>query len=116
MASHAASALNNRIVLSQVGLFVLGVFSVMILASFGGQLVVAPALLPAQWHIARRTSGLTSGVFSLLGATLTAEIVWISLGLLASWSGSSLVGVLVALLGTLAGVFFFKSSRPGNKN
>ncbi len=116
MASHTASALNNRIVLSQVGLFVLGVFSVVILASFGGQLVVAPALLPAQWHIARRTSGLTSGVFSVLGAALAAEIVWITLGLLASWSGSSLVGVLVALLGALVGILFFRNSRPRTMN
>lgn len=116
MASHTAPAVNGRIVGAQIGLIALGAFSALILASFGGQLIFAPALLPAQWHIARNTSGLTSIVFSALGAALSVEVTWIGLGLLASWSGSMAVGGLVVAVGVLVGIFFFRTSRPTNKD
>ncbi|MCP4304120.1 MAG: hypothetical protein GY788_04395 [bacterium] len=116
MASDTAPAVNSRIVGAQIGLIALGAFSALILASFGGQLIFAPALLPAQWHIARTTSGMTSMVFSTLGAALSAEVSWIGLGLLASWSGSAVAGGLVVIVGVVVGIFFFRTSRPTNKD
>ena len=116
MASHTAPAVSNRIVPAQGGLIALGAFSALILTSFGGQLIFAPALLPAQWHVARNTSGLGSILFSLLGAGLAAEACWIGLGLLASWSGSAVVGGLGVLVGVALGILFFKSSRPVTGN
>lgn len=111
-----ATAPNSRIVLNQVGLVVVGGFSTLILLSFGGQLIVAPALLPAQWLIARNTQGATSVVFSILGAALTTELAWITLGLVAG-SGDlpvPVVGILM-LVGIGIGVLFYRHSRPPNK-
>jgi hypothetical protein len=116
MASHTAPAVSNRIVVAQIALIALGAISALILMSFGGQLIFAPALLPVQWHVARNTSGLTSVMFSMLGAALAAEASWIGLGLLASWSGSVVVGGLGVLVGVALGIFFFKSSRPTTKS
>ena len=59
----------------QLALVAIGLLSVVILFSFGGQLIVAPALLPMQWLLARHTDGWVSKAFALLGALLFAESV-----------------------------------------
>ena len=97
---------------ASAALMVLAVFSALMLFSFGGQIVVAPALLPAQWLIARHTRGAISMAFSSLGALLAAEVTWIALA--GSFgSGASLVaGGLVVATGLVVGFIFFRTSRP----
>lgn len=93
----------------QAGLLILGVFSVLILFSFGGQVVVAPALLPAQWMIARDATGWVSVAFSILGAILAAEFVYLVLALIVGETPTTVViGAPAALA---AGVAFYLSSR-----
>ena len=93
---------------------ILAVFSAVVLFSFGAQVIVAPALLPAQWLIARHTRGVTSMMFSALGALLAAELVWIATSLFQGEGVSTLVGVTVVAAGLLAGFVFFKTSRPAD--
>ncbi len=90
----------------------MGLFSVLILFSFGGQVIVAPALLPAQWLIARHTRGKASLAFSVLGALLLAEVVWLILALVIGDGAAVGLGILVAAIGVAAGVAFFFTSRP----
>ena len=98
-----------RSLVVQTGLLIVGSFSVLILFSFGGQVVVAPALLPAQWMIARDTSGWISTVFSALGAMLTAEMVYLVFALIL---GENPVTVaLGAPLAVGAGFLFYRSSH-----
>ncbi len=93
----------------QTGLLIVGTFSVLILFSFGGQVVVAPALLPAQWIIARDTSGWVSTTFSALGAVLTAEVVYLVFALVFGENPVTVaMGVPVALG---FGLLFYRSSR-----
>ncbi len=93
----------------QVGLLVVGGFSVLILFSFGGQVVVAPALLPAQWMIARDTSGWVSVLFSVLGAVLLAEVLYLGFALVVGESPVAVaLGVPVAVAG---GYLFYRTSR-----
>lgn len=97
---------------ARLGLLVVAGFSVVILFSFGGQLIVAPALIPAQWVIARRTSGRISMAFSILGAVLVAEVVWLILGLAIGDGAVLVLGIGAMALGIAASVGFFYSSRP----
>ena len=97
---------------AQLGLLVVGGFSLLILFSFGGQLVVAPALLPAQWLIARHTLGTVSIAFSVLGALLVAEVTWLVMALVIGDGVFDILGVLLAVLAVAAGLVFFRSSRP----
>lgn len=98
-----------RSVVVQTGLLLVGAFSVVILFSFGGQVVVAPALLPAQWMIARDTSGWVSTTFAVLGALLTAEVVYLVSALIFGENPVTVaMGVPVALG---AGLLFYRSSR-----
>lgn len=98
-----------RSLVVQTGLLLVGAFSVLILFSFGGQVVVAPALLPAQWMIARDTSGWVSTAFAALGAVLTAEVVYLVFALIVGESPVTVaMGVPVALG---AGFLFYRSSH-----
>jgi hypothetical protein len=90
----------------------LGVLSALVLVSFGSQVIVAPALLPAQWLIARHTGAATSMVFSVFGALLIAEVTWIALGLAYGESATPSVGGLIAAAGLGVGIVFFTTSRP----
>ena len=93
----------------QIGLVVVGMFSFVILFSFGGQLVVAPGLLPAQWLLARHTDGWVATSFSVLGALLVFEVVLIGLPLVL---GDSPAAVVVGVtFGLLAGIGFYRTSR-----
>ena len=93
----------------QIGLLIIGSFSVLILFSFGGQVIVAPALLPAQWMIARDTSGMVSTVFSVLGAALLAEVVYLGFALIVGGNPATVaVGVPLALA---AGYLFYRTSQ-----
>jgi hypothetical protein len=99
--------------LFQSGLALLGVFSVLILFSFGGQLIVAPALLPAQWIIARNTDGWPSTLFSVLGSLLLAEVTWLGFAVLLDAGTQPLAIDYVLVFGAVvAGVLFFRTSRP----
>ena len=94
-------------------LLIVAIFSALMLFSFGGQIIVAPALLPAQWLIARHTTGAASMTFSVLGGLLAAELVWIVLAVLLDGAVSLLSGVLLVTAGLAAGFWFFRTSRPG---
>ncbi|MDJ0497680.1 MAG: hypothetical protein QNJ89_07610 [Acidimicrobiia bacterium] len=93
-------------------LMVLAVFSALMLFSFGGQVIVGPVLLPAQWLIARHTREATSIVFSALGALLAAEVTWIALATAFGQEASVLVRGLVVAAGLVVGFVFLKTSRP----
>lgn len=93
----------------QVALLAIGLFSVVILFSFGGQLMVAPALLPMQWLLSRHTDGWVSKAFSLLGSLLFAEVVLLAAGVLFGESvAAATAGVLLGLAGAVA---FYRTSR-----
>jgi len=90
--------------------FVLGGFSALMLVSFGGQVIVAPVLLPVQCLVSRHTSGWVSMTFSVLGALLTAEVIWLGWALLVGDRTTALIGGSVVALGS--GAVFFWISRP----
>ena len=91
---------------------VVAFFSALVLFSFGGQVIIAPVLLPAQWLIARHTRAATSMAFSVLGALLAAELTWIVLALGFGENATLAVGGLVGAAGMLVGFLFFATSRP----
>ena len=98
-----------RLFVIQLGLVVLGSFSTVILLSFGGQLIVAPGLLPAQWLVARATDGWVSRIFGILGGLLLLEVV--VLGAVLLWGESNpmwIAGCLVAVCGATA---FYRTSQ-----
>jgi hypothetical protein len=97
---------------AQLGEFALAGFSALILFSFGGQVIVAPALLPIQWLVARHTAGWVSRTFSVLGALLTTEVIWLGWALVAGDGVVALIGGIVVAVG--AGVVFYRISRPGS--
>ena len=102
----------------QFGLLIVGGFSVVILFSFGGQVMVAPALLPAQWLIAHHTSGRISMAFSILGAVLAAEVAWLVLALAVApvaEGGSLAIGLVASVFAIGLGVLFFWTSRPSER-
>jgi hypothetical protein len=104
---------NRRHGLFQTGLVLLGGFSVLILFSFGGQLIVAPALLPAQWVIARNTHGWPSIWFSVLGSLLVAEVTWLGFAVLLDAGSQPLaIDYLLVFAAVVAAVLFFRTSRP----
>ena len=93
----------------QVALVAIGLLSVVILFSFGGQLIVAPALLPMQWLLARHTDGWVSKAFALLGALLFAEVLLLGIGLLI---GESVIAATTAgAVGITAAIVFYTTSR-----
>ncbi len=93
----------------QIGLGAVGVFSLVILFSFGGQLIVAPGLLPVQWLIARNSDGWVATAFSLLGSLLLFEVLLIGAALML---GNSLaIAVVGTAVGLLGGSLFFRTSR-----
>ncbi|MCP3996139.1 MAG: hypothetical protein GY722_13930 [bacterium] len=95
----------------QLALIAIGAFSFLILFSFGGQLIVAPALLPVEWLIAHNTDGWVSRAFSLLGALLLAEVILLGVGLLLGESvAAALVGGAAGLMGA---VVFYRTSGRG---
>ena len=102
-----------RVLLIQVGLLLLGAFSALVLFSFGGQIIVGPALLPVLWLIARNTRGVTSIVFSVVGALLAAEVAWMGLAVVVGEGASSFLNVLTLAGGAASGLFFAGMSRPG---
>jgi len=98
-----------RVLVTQVGLLILGGVSFIILFSFGGQVVVAPALLPAQWLVARSTSGWVSKTFSILGVFLLLEVVPLAVVILVGESAPVWIGgVVVAAMG---GAAFYRTSQ-----
>ena len=98
-----------RSLIFQLGLIAVGALSILILFSFGGQLIVAPGLLPAQWLIARHSDGWVSSLFAALGSLLAAEVLLISAVLLL---GDGLVGLSVGVpAGLAAALLFFRTSR-----
>ncbi len=96
-----------RSLVIQMGLIAIGVFSFVMLFSLGGQLIVAPALLPMQWLVARNTDGWVSRAFSLLGAALLAEVLYLGLLVVA---GGGLAVVIAATVAIAAGVVFYRTS------
>jgi hypothetical protein len=95
----------------QAGLVVVGVMSFVILFSFGGQLVVAPGLLPAQWILARHTDGWVATAFSVLGSLLLFEVAVIALPFV---FGDAPAGVAAAVVcGLLGALVFYHTSRRG---
>lgn len=92
-----------------VGLAVLGGFSIIILVSFGGQVIVAPGLLPAQWLVARATEGWVSKLFSVMGGLLLLEVVPLLAMVLVS-DGIAVMsgGVLAAVAGAFS---FYRTSQ-----
>ena len=97
-----------RFLALQFALVVVGLFSIVILFSFGGQLMVAPALLPMQWLLARHTDGWVSKAFALLGALLLAEVVLLTVGLL--FVESVVAAGAGASLGIAGAVVFYRTS------
>jgi hypothetical protein len=95
----------------QLGLTVVGTFSVLILISFGGQLIVAPVLLPVQWLIARNTAGWASRAFSLLGGLLLMEVLYLSVMLIDGDSPQAVVAGLLAATG--GSLVFIRTSQDG---
>lgn len=96
----------------QLGLAAIGVFSFVMLFSFGGQLIVAPALLPVQWLVARNTDGWVARTFSLLGAALLTEVIY--LGLLVVVGENPALAVAGAVAAIAAGGVFYRTSRDGS--
>jgi hypothetical protein len=94
---------------AQVGLVVLAGFSLVILVSFGGQFIVAPGLLPAQWMVARETDGWVSRTFAVLGGLLLLEVVPLSAVVLLGDSVPVwLLGIALAIAGAVG---FYRTSR-----
>jgi hypothetical protein len=93
----------------QLGLAAVGVFSFVMLFSFGGQLIVAPALLPVQWLVARNTDGWVAKAFSLLGSALLAEVVY--LGVLVMIGESLAIVLLGAAVALAAAAVFYRTSQ-----
>ncbi len=105
-----ATAKDERSFLAEAGLLAIGGFSVLILFSFGGQLIVAPVLLPMQWLIARNTSGWASRAFSILGALLLVEVVLVGPTLLIGESRAAVAAGLFLAVGCTA--IFYRTSPP----
>ncbi len=107
--SSIADMAGLRALAIQLGLVGVGVFSVAILFSLGGQFIVAPALLPVQWVIARHSDGWVATLFSTLGSLLLLEVVLAGTVLI---FGDSMIGVAAGvLLGLGGGLFFYRTSR-----
>ncbi len=79
-------------------------FGVVMLLSFGGQLVLGPFVLAIEWILARVSPRLLRIAWSLLAGALAGEIAYLRLGLYVPLMGSFpavVVGVVVAGLVTL---------------
>ncbi len=99
-------------VVASAGLAVILAFSCVILVSFGGQVIVAPALLPVQWLVARATSGWVSRTFAVLGGLLLLEVVPLGGAVLLGGDGAIvwIAGFVVAIAGAAA---FYRTSQDG---
>ena len=88
--------------------------SCLALLSPGGQLVLAPILLPLQWGAARASGPSGRAGFTILAALLLLE-VGVLLGgvaLSAVWAGDSTVGSIAGLAaGAAAAYWFYRSVR-----
>lgn len=94
-----------------VALVALGAASVVALLSFGGQIVLAPVLVPLQWLAVRRSTELVRAVFTVLAALLMMEFfVILSSGVLSNDTAAALTGLG---LGGAATYVFYRTSRSG---
>jgi len=98
-----------RAIAIRSGLVVLAGFSAVILLSFGGQVIIAPGLLPAQWLVARSTSGWVSRAFSILGGLLLLEVVPVAAIVLLGESFPALAAALIVALSGAAA--FYRTSQ-----
>lgn len=109
--SDTMSRLGWRAMVAVIGLGLLGALSVVTLFSYGGQAVVAPALLPTQWLIARHTGGWVSIFFASVGALLTVEVVWLGLLLVTGDGAPVSAAVAIVPAGVAVGWLFFWTSQ-----
>lgn len=100
-----------RSLLIQLGLVAVGALSVVTLFSLGGQLVVAPALLPVQWLLARHTDAWVAKSFAILGALLAFEVVFLVVALLLGDGGNAALSGTA--LGLVAAIAFFRTADRG---
>lgn len=107
--SSVADMAGWRSLASQLALVLIGLLSIVILFSFGGQLVVAPALLPTQWLLSRHTDGWVSRAFGLLGALLVAEVLLLVAGL--AFGETLIAATTGAVLGIAGAVVFYRTGR-----
>ncbi len=109
MTAHTVDA--NRVSPGAVlALLVLGAASIVALLSFGGQIVLAPLLVPIQWMVARRYTTLVRAVFNVLAALLMTEFfVIVGTNALDSDTAAAVVGLG---LGVVATVVFYRTTRP----
>lgn len=73
------------------------------LVSFGGQIVLAPLLIPAFWVVARRSGTAGRLGFGALAVLLAAEFSWI----IGYWIGGEGVAAAGGVVGGVATVWFF---------
>jgi hypothetical protein len=91
--------------------FVLLVASTVALMSFGGQLLLAPILVPLQWVAARFSDRNGGIVFTALASLLMAEVGWM-LGYMAT--DHEFPSVLWALgWGAATAVLFYRTALAG---
>lgn len=80
------------------------------LVSFGGQIVLAPLLIPALWMVARRSGTAGRLGFGALAVLLAAEFAWI----IGYWIGGESVAAGGGFVGGGATLWGFLSTvRPG---
>lgn len=84
--------------------------SVLALLSFGGQLILAPILVPLQWGVARRSGPVGRATFLVLAGLLMAEF-FVLVGALLSESDTvaAVAGLIVAATATYA---LYATSAP----
>lgn len=91
--------------------FVLLVASVVALMSFGGQLFLAPVLVPLQWLAARDSDRNGRIVFTGLATLLLLEVGWIGGYIVTE---QELLSLLIAVVsGGAAGLLFFWTTSDG---
>lgn len=96
--------------LSGVAQVLLGVASVVALLSFGGQIVLAPLLVPLQWIAAKRSTEIVRALFNVLAALLMAEFfVIVGYALSRNDVAAGVGGLLLAAIATVA---FYRTTRP----
>ena len=84
--------------------------SVIALLSFGGQIVLAPLLVPLQWGAAKNSHVPGRALFTVLAALLMIEFGWI-FGFLITQNevAGGILGLFVAAAGIL---WFYRSTNP----
>jgi len=97
----------NRVLLP-IARFVLLAASVVALMSFGGQLLLAPVLVPLQWWAARTSDRQGLIVFTTLATLLMFEVGWMG-GYI--FTENELLSIAVALVwGAVAGGLFYRTA------